>query len=603
MLLSTAIDADTLRTKYIRFFEERGHAAIPSAPLIPDNDPSVLFTTAGMHPLIPYLMGRPHPAGTRLVDYQKCIRTNDIEEVGDASHLTFFEMLGNWSLGDYFKQDSIRWSYEFLTGKDWLNIPVDRLWVSVFEGDAVAARDTESADVWKSLGIPEERIAYLGAEHNWWAVGPEGPCGPDTEIFVDTTGVPCERGEQCTLGKCECGRFLEIWNNVFMGYSKKAGVVTPLPAQNVDTGMGLERTLAVLNDLPTVYETSGFQATIDHLLTSAGKTRDDIAADPALTRALRVIADHLRTSVFVLGDTKAVTPSNQGAGYVLRRLIRRAIRFCGTVGLTPTQWCEAATAVIDTYGTAYPELKDNADRIHRELGLERERFEKTLSKGTHLLDAEIKRLREAGTGVVSGEVAFHLYDTFGFPVEFTSEIAKEDGLTVDMASYNTHFDQHRVTSKADVSAKSGLADRSDASIKYHTATHLLHAALRSILGTHVAQKGSNITAERMRFDFSHPKAMTKEEVAAAEKFVQDAIDRDLAVTVDTMPFPKAKESGAIGLFEDRYGNDVTVYTIGDVSKEVCAGPHVEHTATIGKFKIEKEQSASSGVRRIRATIS
>ncbi|MGC4031672.1 MAG: alanine--tRNA ligase [Tepidisphaeraceae bacterium] len=602
--MSTAnhLEADTLRSKYLKFFAERGHAVIPSASLIPDNDPSVLFTTAGMHPLIPYLMGRPHPAGVRLADVQKCIRTSDIEEVGDATHLTFFEMLGNWSLGDYFKKESITWSHEFLTKAEWLNIPAERLFVSVFEGNADSPRDDESADIWRGLGFPDSRISYLPAKDNWWAVGDEGPCGPDTEIFYDITQTPCSAPE-CKPGKCDCGRFVEIWNNVFMAYNRTAGKVEKLPAQNVDTGMGLERTLAVLNGVPTVYETTSFLPIITALATAAGKSTADIAADTKLTRAIRVCADHLRTSVFVLGDTKAVTPSNQGAGYVLRRIIRRAIRFCDALGLTPTQWVETAQVVIDAYGHAYPELKEHAERVTSELTREREQFEKTLRKGTQLLDQEIAKVKAANVAIIPGDVAFHLYDTYGFPIEMTRELATEQGLSVDMDEYNKQFDAHRAKSKADGAAKSGLADTSAEAVRYHTATHLLHSALRTVLGTHVAQKGSNITAERMRFDFSHPKAMTKEEIAQVQQMVQDAIDKQIPVTREVMTFPEAKAAGAIGLFEDRYGHDVSVYTIGDASKEVCAGPHVANTSEIGTFKIEKEQSASSGVRRIRATIS
>ncbi|MGH7577869.1 MAG: alanine--tRNA ligase, partial [Longimicrobiales bacterium] len=529
-------------------------------------------------------------------------RTTDIDEVGDESHLTFFEMLGNWSLGDYFKQESITWSWEFLTGAEYLAIEPHRIHVSVFAGDQNAPRDDEAAEIWRSLGVPDERINYLSAEHNWWAAGDEGPCGPDTEMFVDLTGTPCERAADCAAGLCEYGRFFEVWNNVFMAYNRTAGMLNLLPTHNVDTGMGLERALAVLNGVATVYETSAFQPLIHSLAARSAHSYDEIVADLALTRAIRVVSDHLRAAVFILGDERKVTPSNQGQGYVLRRLIRRAIRFCEPLGIDPAAWAAAAQVVIDQYGEAYPELRENGERIHRELLMERRRFQNTLGKGTQLLLHEIDRLQTAGSQVLPGKVAFRLYDTYGFPIEFTQELARERGLDVDLDEFQRHFAEHRERSRS-AAARSGLADQSDESIRYHTATHLLHAALRKVLGEHVQQKGSNITRERMRFDFSHPRPMTPEEIAATERWVQDAIERAIPVACDTMKYTEARGSGAIGLFEDRYGNDVTVYTIGDFSKEVCTGPHVSNTRDIGWFKIEKEQSSSAGVRRIRAVIS
>jgi alanyl-tRNA synthetase len=595
-----SMKADELRSKYLNFFQERGHAIIPSASLIPENDPSVLFTTAGMHPLVPYLMGQPHPAGKRLADVQKCVRTGDIEDVGDSTHLTFFEMLGNWSLGDYFKKESINWSYEFLTKPEYLGIPHDLLHVSVFEGDAHAPRDEEAATVWRSLNIADEKIAYLGAEHNWWAAGPEGPCGPDTEIFIDLEPEkPLNGGLANPENK---KRFVEIWNNVFMSFNRKGNDVTPLPANNVDTGMGLERTLAIMNGVKSAYDTSCFAPTIDAILTGAGKTRAEVNADPKLTRLVRILADHLRTSVFILGDQRGVTPSNQGAGYVLRRLIRRSLGFCEQFGLGSTLWADAAETVLANYGVAYPELAKNAERVKGELKQELERFEKTLKRGRAMFDEEAMRQKASGGTVLPGKAAFNLFDTYGFPIEMTKELAEEAGLGVDMPGYEAAFAEHRERSKS-IAAKSGLADDSAESVRYHTATHLLHAALRKILGTHVEQRGSNITQERMRFDFVHPKPMTKDEIAACEKFVQDAIDKALDVTVETLNFDDAKKTGAIGLFEDKYGNQVTVYSIGEVSKELCTGPHVANTKEIGKFKIEKEQSSSAGIRRIRAVIS
>jgi len=587
---------------YREFFAERGHAVIPSASLIPENDPSVLFTTAGMHPLVPYLMGQPHPAGTRLVNCQKCVRTGDIEEVGDSTHLTFFEMLGNWSLGDYFKRESIGWSYEFLTRPDLLGIAPETLCVSVFAGDEHAPRDTEAADIWQSLGVPIERVSFLSAEHNWWSVGDTGPCGPDTEIFVDTTGTPCARGAACVAGVCKCGRFFEIWNNVFMAYERMSdGQVRQLPKQNVDTGMGVERTLAVLNGVASVYETSDFLPIVDQLLAAAGTTRE-AAVSAEGTKALRVLADHLRTAVFILGDHRGVVPSKEGQGYVLRRLIRRAARFSERFGLDAHRWADVSKNAIATYESFYPELRANATRVHEELHREIDRFQNTLAKGTRMLEGEIAALLGRGERTLPGHVAFRMFDTFGFPIELTQEAAGEKGLTVDLDDFRSRFEEHRAKSRTERAA-SGLADQSAESVRYHTATHLLHAALRRVLGLHVQQKGSHITSERMRFDFSHAKAMTKEEIAAVEQLVQDAIDSGIDVTSEVMPYEEAKKTGAIGLFDDRYSHEVSVYTIGGVSKELCSGPHVANTREIGRFKIDKEQAVGAGVRRIRATVS
>jgi alanyl-tRNA synthetase len=597
-----SIGADELRSKYLQFFKERGHAVVPSAPLVPENDPSVLFTTAGMHPLVPYLLGRPHPSGRRLVDCQKCVRTTDIDEVGDTSHLTFFEMLGNWSLGDYFKKESITWSYEFLTRPDCLNVPAELLYVSVFAGDENAPRDEEAAGVWRSLGIPDERIVFLSAEHNWWAAGEQGPCGPDTEIFVDLTQEVCARGAECIAGVCKCGRFFEVWNNVFMSYNRTNGVTLPLAVNNVDTGMGLERTLAVLNGVETVYETPAFRPITRRIYEASGFTPQEISADSRLLKAFRVVCDHLRTAVFILGDQGAVTPSNQGQGYVLRRLIRRAIRFCGVLKIDAAKWADTAEVVVENYANAYPELRAAAQRIRQELLLEQDRFQQALGKGTRLLEQEIERLKTASTTVLPGAFTFRLYDTFGFPVEFTQELAGEHGIQVDLTDFHTRFDEHRERSKGEA-ARSGLADLSEESVRYHTTTHLLHAALRKVLGEQVQQKGSNITRERLRFDFSFPRAMTKDEIAAVEKLVQETVDRAIPVSCEVMTYPDAVKSGALGLFEDRYGNDVSVYTIGDASKEVCTGPHVSNTREIGRFKIVKEQSSSAGVRRIKAVVS
>ena len=595
------IDSDRLRSLFLKFFSERGHAILPSASVIPENDPSVLFTTAGMHPLVPYLLGRPHPAGRRLANAQKCIRTNDIEEVGDATHNTFFEMLGNWSLGDYFKDESIYWSWEFLTGEEWLNLPAERIGVSCFGGGNGVERDEVSYVAWRRVGVPDERIAFLGIEDNWWATGDEGPCGPDTEIFWDTrAGVACECGPACKPG-CPCGRWVEIWNNVFMTYTRVNGQILDLPKRNVDTGMGLERTLAVLNGAESPYETSAFRPIIESLLPHAKHSESEIRRQPSLLKALRVITDHLRTAVFVIGDPRGTAPSNTGAGYVLRRLIRRAIRFCDPLGIEPAQWVDTHKTVIQMFEQVYPELRDNAARIERELTLERKRFEQTLKTGMRQLTKEIEALTVSGAKFLSGEAAFKLYDTYGFPIEFTLELASERGYTVDVPGYERRFEEHRLASKTEA-AKSGLADLSAESVRYHTATHLLHAALRDVLGPHVFQKGSNITRERLRFDFSHPKPMTREEIERVERWVQDAIDERIPVTSEVMALPEAQAQGAIGLFTDKYGGQVSVYKIGKRSMELCGGPHVANTEEIGRFKIEKEQSSAAGVRRIRAVI-
>ena len=599
-----ALSADKLRATYVSFFAERGHAVIPSAPLVPSDDPSVLFTPAGMHPLVPYLLGRPHPSGKMLVNYQKCVRTNDIEEVGDATHLTFFEMLGNWSLGAYFKEESIAWSYEFLTGGDYLNIPHDRLWITVFEGNEDVPRDEEAAAVWRSLGIPPNRIIYLGAEHNWWAAGPEGPCGPDTEIFVDTRGEPCpdeDPERECLPGLCKHERFFEVWNNVFMTFERRGSELRELSQRNVDTGMGLERTLAVLNAVDSVYETHPL-AQIKHelaqLITASGAT----LPPERVERALRILADHLRTAVFLLGDQSPVEPSNQGRGYVLRRLIRRASRVCHQAGLDPAAWASVSKEVVRVYGSAYPELEKRSSEVLEQLTDELNRFQKTVVRGTARIEKELARLREKGQRVLPGEVAFQLYETYGFPVELTEELAREEGVEVDLEGYRRSEEQHKEASRSVMHASGGLVDDSEESVRYHTATHLLHAALRKVLGEHVFQRGSNITRERLRFDFSHPSSLTKEQISAVEELVQEWIDAGVPVEREVMPQDEAHRQGAIGLFDERYSGLVSVYRIGDKSLEFCGGPHVHNTGELGRFKITKEQSVGAGLRRIRATL-
>ena len=597
------ITIDELRRKYIEFFKARGHAEISGKSLIPENDPTVLFTTAGMHPLVPYLLGEPHPAGKRLTDYQKCIRTGDIDMVGDTSHLTFFEMLGNWSLGDYFKNEAIHWSYEFLTSPDYLGIDPVKLSVTVFAGDESVPRDDESAYLWKKVGIPEERIFFLPREDNWWGpAGETGPCGPDTEMFVDTGAPAC--GPDCKPG-CHCGKYFEIWNDVFMQYNKKAdGSYELLARPCVDTGMGIERTVAMLQGKKSVYEIEAFTPILKVLESITGKTYGVSSSDAEIDRSFRIIADHIRAAAFILGDPKAVLPSNIGAGYVLRRLIRRAVRHGKKLGIEGLFLSRPAQAVIDIYKEPYPELLENAGRIFEELEREEKKFLETLQKGEHEFEKILPNLLKNPDKTMPGRLAFKLYDTYGFPIELTEELAAEHELRVDKQGFEESFKKHQEISRAGSEQvfKGGLADNSEIVTRYHSATHLLHKALRLVLGNHVAQKGSNITAERLRFDFSHPAPMTPEQIAAVERIVNEQIARDLPVTMEMMPPEEAKAAGAIALFGEKYEPIVKVYTMGDFSKEVCGGPHVSHTGEIGKFKIIKEQSSSAGVRRIYAVL-
>ena len=597
------ITIDELRRKYIEFFKARGHAEISGKSLIPENDPTVLFTTAGMHPLVPYLLGEPHPAGKRLTDYQKCIRTGDIDMVGDTSHLTFFEMLGNWSLGDYFKNEAIHWSYEFLTSPDYLGIDPVKLSVTVFAGDESVPRDDESAYLWKKVGIPEERIFFLPREDNWWGpAGETGPCGPDTEMFVDTGAPAC--GPDCKPG-CHCGKYFEIWNDVFMQYNKKAdGSYELLARPCVDTGMGIERTVAMLQGKKSVYEIEAFTPILKVLESITGKTYGVSSSDAEIDRSFRIIADHIRAAAFILGDPKAVLPSNIGAGYVLRRLIRRAVRHGKKLGIEGLFLSRPAQAVIDIYKEPYPELLENAGRIFEELEREEKKFLETLQKGEHEFEKILPNLLKNPDKTMPGRLAFKLYDTYGFPIELTEELAAEHELKVDKQGFEESFKKHQEISRAGSEQvfKGGLADNSEIVTRYHSATHLLHKALRLVLGNHVAQKGSNITAERLRFDFSHPAPMTPEQIADVERIVNEQIARDLPVTMEMMPPEEAKAAGAIALFGEKYEPIVKVYTMGDFSKEVCGGPHVSHTGEIGKFKIIKEQSSSAGVRRIYAVL-
>lgn len=587
-----------LRQLYLDFFVSKGHAIIPSASLIPENDPTVLFTTAGMHPLVPYLMGAKHPEGTRLVDVQKCVRTGDIDEVGDSSHCTFFEMLGNWSLGDYFKKESIAYSWEFLTSEKWLGIDPSLLFFTCFEGDENAPRDTVAYDCWVSQGVKPNHIVFLPKKNNWWGpAGLTGPCGPDTEIFYDTGKAPCS--DACKAG-CDCGKYLEIWNNVFMEYNKNAdGSFEPLAQKNVDTGMGLDRTVATLQGVRSVYDTDAFAGIIASIAELSGKSYGE---SEEVMRMFRIIADHMRCATFMLGDQRGITPSNVDQGYILRRLIRRAIRFAMQLGIPEGSLTKVSEAVIAQYGEFYQELAVNRAKILDELTKEEQRFEHALRKGIR----EFERLAGSLSGsTIDGVSAFHLYDTFGFPIELTQELAAERSLTIDLDGFNEAFKAHQELSHAGAEQRfqGGLADHTEETAQLHTATHLLQAGLRRVLGSdEVAQKGSNITAERLRFDFSFPRKLTPEEISAVQDFVNEAIAADVEITCEEMTVDEAKSSGAIGLFESKYGSKVKVYTVPGFSKEICGGPHAARTGDLGRFEIKKEEASSAGVRRIKAVL-
>ncbi len=591
---------DELRQSFLSFFAERGHAIIPSAPLVPENDPTALFISAGMQPLVPYLLGEAHPKGKRLADVQKCLRTDDIEEVGDSSHNTFFEMLGFWSLGDYWKQDSLRWTLEWFTKV--LGLEQERISVSVFAGDDDAPRDDEAVQVWLSLGIPPERIYYLPKKDNWWGpAGKTGPCGPDSELFYDT-GRP-KHGPDCQPG-CGCGKYLEIGNNVFMQYNKTAeGAYEPLAQRNIDVGLGLERTLCVINGVEDVFTTDLFAPIVQRIrdLRESQRNRPALAPEEE-QRLTRIIADHLRAAAFLIAD--GVTPSNVEQGYICRRLIRRAVRCGHELGLPGGFTPQVAQSVIERYGDVYPELREQQEKILAELGREEERFGQTLARGLREFQKLEEALRQRGETVLAGESVFRLFDTFGFPPTLTAELAKEHGLTADLEGFEALFKQHQERSRAANEGRfaGGLADHSERTTQLHTATHLLQQALRDVLGTHVHQMGSNITAERLRFDFSHPRRLTPEEIKEVEEIVNRQIARDLPVTMEMMPLQQALDSGALAFFGERYADTVKVYKVGDYSKEVCGGPHVQHTGGMGRFKITKAESIGQGVQRVRADL-
>ena len=577
-----------IRNKYLNFFKNHGHNVIPSAPLIPENDPSVLFTTAGMQPLVPYLLGEKHPEGTRLTDYQKCVRTNDIEEVGDNRHLTYFEMLGNWSLGDYFKEESIQMSYDFLTKE--LQIPAEKLSVTCFAGDEDCPKDEISASCWKKAGIPEERIYFYGKDDNWWIAGEEGPCGPDTEMFYDTGKPACSPDCQPS---CDCGKYVEIWNNVFMEYFKDKNGYTKLEQKNVDTGLGLERMTMLLQGKETPFDTELFYPIMKKL--EELQKVDDI-------QSRRIVAEHLRASIMIISD--GGRPSNVDRGYILRRLIRRMIRHLNKLEIELAKLSDLIELNIENLKEMYPVLEENKEIIKNVIIEEKDKFVKTLTHGEREFIKEIRKAQEQGKNRIDGKVVFRLYDTYGFPPEVTNELARENNIEVDLKEFDKLFKEHQEKSRlgSEQKFKGGLADQNEKTIAYHTATHLLHQALRTVLGEHVKQSGSNITEERLRFDFTHPQKMTKEEIEKVENLVNEQIKRDLPVTCEEMSYEDAKKSGAIGLFTDKYGDRVKVYTIGDFSKEICGGPHVTHTGDMGRFKIKKEESSSSGIRRIKAVL-
>ena len=577
-----------IRNKYLNFFERHGHKLIPSAPLIPENDPSVLFNTAGMQPLVPYLLGEKHPEGTRLTDYQKCLRTNDIDEVGDNRHLTYFEMLGNWSLGDYFKEESIQMSYEFLTKE--LGIPSEKISVTCFAGDDDCPRDTVSAEAWKKAGILEDHIYYYGKDDNWWIAGEEGPCGPDTEMFYDTGKEPCS--EHCEPS-CDCGKYVEIWNNVFMEYFKDKNGYSKLKQKNVDTGLGLERMAMLLQGKETPFDTEIFEPVMKKLTELSKK--DNIESK-------RIVAEHLRSSIMIISD--GGKPSNVDRGYILRRLIRRMIRHINKLEIDLNSLEDLVYLDIDILNELYPELEANKEMIKSVIIEEKDKFVKTLAKGEKEFFKEISGIKEKSINVLPGSMVFRLYDTYGFPPEVTKELAKENGFGIDIKEFNRLFEIHQQKSRAgsEQKFKGGLAEQNKETIAYHTATHLLNAALKKVLGSDTHQKGSNITTERMRFDFSCDHKLTDEEKAKIEEVVNDWIKAGLDVKCEEMKKEDAVKSGAECMFIEKYPDIVTVYTIGDVSKELCGGPHVKNTSELGKFKIKKEEASSSGIRRIKAVL-
>ncbi len=586
---------EELRRKYLGFFKEKKHAIIGSASLLPENDPTVLFTTAGMHPLVPYLLGQPHPRGKRLANCQKCIRTTDIDSVGDSTHLTFFEMLGNWSLGDYWKKEAIEWSYEFLTSKKWLGFDPKKISVTVFAGDEDAPCDEESAKIWMSRGIPPDHIYYLPKEDNWWGpAGVTGPCGPCTEMFVEIDMVP-KCSPDCKPG-CHCGHYFEVWNDVFMAYNKNVdGSYSELSQRNVDTGMGVERTVAMLQGASNVYDTESFMPLIDKIRQRSGKkqlTNED-------ERSIRTIADHVKSAIMIMADDRRISPSNVEHGYIVRRLLRKSIVSADKLGIGAGFLTEIADVVIDIYKDTYDEVTRNREFVMQNLKNEEEKFRNSLGKAMRRLEQILKE-----TGTVTGKDAFVLFTSFGLPLEITTEIVQERGVKVDLHEFQSEFEKHRDISRTATQGKfkGGLADHSEEITRLHTATHLLQAALRKVLGTSVQQMGSNITVERLRFDFTFPRKLTQDELDQVEKLVRDVVSRDLKVVREVMTYDEAISRGALAFFKDTYGEEVSVYRVGDFSMEICGGPHVEHTGVLKNFRIKDQEKIGAGIIRIRAIV-
>ncbi len=583
-----------LRSIYLKFFKEKGHSVIASASLFPEDDPSVLFTSAGMHPLVPYLLGQTHPEGIRLTNVQKCIRTTDIEDVGDTTHLTFFEMLGNWSLGDYWKKEAITWSYEFLTSKKWLGFDPNKLSVTIFAGDEDSPRDDEAAEVWKSVGIPDERIYFLGKEDNWWIAGNSGPCGPCSEMFIEVDEIP-KCGPDCRPG-CHCGHFVEVWNDVFMMYNKSEdGKYTPLKQQSIDTGMGVERTAAMLQGVPSVFDTEAFIPLIEKIKELSSMEEFSKEEDTQI----RIIADHVRSAIMIMADDRQVGPSNVEQGYIVRRLLRKAIHSADRLNIGTGFMIELTDLVVDMFKDVYKEVERNQEFIVKNLKAEEEKFRKTLTKALRRFD---RIFQESNT--ITGQDAFLLFTSFGLPLEMTRDLAEERGIAIDMEQFTKQFEEHREKSRTATQGKfkGGLADHSEEITKLHTATHLLQTALRKVLGKEVTQNGSNITDERLRFDFTFSRKLTPDEVEQVEKMINDVIAQDIAVEQSFMKYDDAIAKGALAFFKENYGEEVSVYNIGEFSLELCGGPHVKSTAVLGKFRIAKQKKIGAGIVRIRAVL-
>lgn len=588
------MEAKELREMYLKYFKEKGHSVIASASVFPEDDPTVLFTSAGMHPLVPYLLGQPHPEGKRLTNVQKCVRTTDIDEVGDTTHLTFFEMLGNWSLGDYWKKEAITWSYEFLTSKKFLGFDPDKLSVTVFAGDEDSPRDDEAAEAWRSVGIPDERIYFLGKEDNWWIAGNTGPCGPCTEMFIEVDEIP-KCGPDCRPG-CYCGHFVEVWNDVFMSYRKlEDGTYEPLPMKSIDTGMGVERTVAMLQGVPSVFDTKLFTPLINHVRELSPKDEFTDTDDGLI----RIIVDHVRSAVMIMADDRRIGPSNVEQGYIVRRLLRKAIHSADRLGIGQGFMNSLAEIVINMFKNLYGEVERNKDFIMDNLTAEEAKFRKTLSKAIRRFE---KIFNETGT--ITGENAFLLFTSFGLPLEMTRDLAEEKGIKIDMDEFTKQFEEHREISRTATQGKfkGGLAEHSEQIVRLHTATHLLQEALRRVLGDEVTQNGSNITEERLRFDFTFSRKLTHEEIKQVEDIVNEIISKDLEVTQQFLPYDEAIAKGALAFFKENYGETVSVYSVGDFSMELCGGPHVERTGSIGKFKISKQKKIGAGIVRIRAIL-